>query len=116
MNCGFPLLGVKWDWPLIMDFTEPGWGEMQGLGLRGPCNHRKGFPGDGWEGLSFIPAGEGSSEQAEVGSAGVSIPVPEPDTSPRPPWASNNNPGAGWALLLLDAGVGPERSARKAIS
>lgn len=42
--------------------------------------------------------------------------LPEPDASPRPPWASNNNPGAGWALLLLDAGVGPERSARKAIS
>lgn len=76
----------------------------------------KGFPGDGWEGLSFIPTGEGSSEQAEAGPAGVCIPVPEPDTSPHPPWASNNNLGAGRALLLLDAGVRPGRWARKAIS
>lgn len=31
MNCGFPLLDVKWDWPLIMDLTGPGWGGLQGL-------------------------------------------------------------------------------------
>lgn len=31
MNCGLPLLDVKRDWPLIMDFTGPGWGDLQGL-------------------------------------------------------------------------------------
>lgn len=38
MNCGFPLLNVnvKWDRPLITDFTGPGRGDLQGL------DHREG--------------------------------------------------------------------------
>lgn len=32
--------------------------------------------------------------------------LPKPDASPGPPRTSNNNPGACWALLLLDAGSG----------
>lgn len=31
MSCSFPLLDVKWDWPLIMEFTGLGRGDVQGL-------------------------------------------------------------------------------------
>lgn len=133
MNFGILLLHVVTCWPSVMRPTDQPEEELQGasgwITRRAelePCQEERGFPGNGWGRLSFAPAGEGSSGQAEgdmwvpllpFGStcspphtALSHLPPMNPWLQPcqnlTPPRTSNNNPGACRALLLLDAGSG----------